>query len=363
MAATLLRILCMFEDVGTPSSTGKGVALRAMVLEGPERIALRRVDAPRPTPDHSTIAVRTVGICGTDLSIFHGTIPVSYPRILGHEIVGVVGDGAAGSPSGTRVLVDPSVSCGSCRLCREGRSNLCTAGWLLGRDRDGGLAETMVVPTANLHVVPETLSDHAAPSIQMLSTCLHGQAMCDVGAGEAVAVVGLGVTGLMHVQLAASAGASPIVGITRSADKRRLAERMGATHTVDAEDPDAEAIVGEITGGGAAVTIECAGKVATLARAVRIAEPGGRILAYGTITEHGGAFPFYDLYYKELTIVSPRAATPGDVAAAVDAAAEGAVDLEPLVTDRVPLERAGDALAAGGGPHTLKIVIDVAEGR
>lgn len=340
----------------------EGVALRAMLLEGAERIALRRVEAPRPAPGHTPIAVRTVGICGTDLSIFHGAIPVSYPRILGHEIVGLVGAGGEGPPAGTRVLVDPSVSCGSCRLCREGRSNLCTAGWLLGRDRDGGLGETMVVPSTNLHVVPETVSDHAAPSIQMLSTCLHGQAMCGVGTADPVAVVGLGVTGLMHVQLAASVGASPIVGITRSADKRDLAETMGATHTVDADDPDAEAIAREITGGGAAVAIECAGKVATLARAVRVARPGARILAYGTITEGEGEFPYYDLYYKELTIVSPRAATRDDVAAAVDAAAGGAVDLEPLVTDRVPLERTGDALAAGGGPHALKIVIDVSEG-
>jgi threonine dehydrogenase-like Zn-dependent dehydrogenase len=108
------------------------------------------------------------------------------------------------------------------------------------------------------------------------------------------------------------------------------------------------------------VAIECAGKVATLARAVRIARPGARIVAYGTITEDGGAFPYYGLYYKELTIVSPRAATPDDVRAAVDAAAEGTVDLEPLVTDRFPLERAGEALMAGGGPHTLKIVVDVA---
>ena len=340
---------------------GKGVALRAMVLEGPERAALRRVDAPSPAPGHTLIAVRTVGICGTDLSIFHGTIPVSYPRILGHEIVGFIdgGDGG-GHPAGARVLVDPSVSCSSCRLCIEGRSNLCTQGWLLGRDRDGGLGETMLVPSTNLHLLPDSVPDHAAPSIQMLSTCLHGQAMCAVEPGDPVAVLGLGVTGLMHVQLAASAGASPIVGITRSADKRRLAERMGATHTVDAADPDADAIVEEITGGGAAVAIECAGKVATLARAVRIARPGARILAYGTITEEGGAFPYYDLYYKELTIVSPRAATPDDVRAAVGAAADGTVDLEPLVTDRVPLERAGEALMASGGPHTLKIVVDVA---
>ena len=333
-----------------------------MVLEGPERIAFRQVDAPPPAAGHTSIAVRTVGICGTDLSIFHGTIPVAYPRILGHEIVGLVTGGeSADLPAGARVVVNPNVACGSCDRCREHRGNLCSAGWLLGRDRDGGLAEALVVPDANLYAVPDSVSDHAAPSIQMLSTCMHGQAMTGIGPGDSVAVVGLGVTGLMHVQLAASAGASPIVGITRSAGKRALAERMGATHSVAADDPSAESIVREITGGGAAVVIECAGTVATLARSVHMARPGGRILAYGTITEDQGQFPYYQLYYKELALLSPRAATDDDVAAAVATVAAGAVDLEPLVTDRMPLERAGDAFARGGGPSTLKTVIEISE--
>ncbi|MGH2631579.1 MAG: zinc-dependent alcohol dehydrogenase [Actinomycetota bacterium] len=340
----------------------EGVALRAMVLEGPERIELRRMEAPPLAPDHTLIDVRAVGICGTDLSIFHGAIPVSYPRILGHEIVGEVaesgGSGDGGMLAGTRVVVNPSVSCRSCARCREGRENLCDRGWLLGRDRDGGLQETVSVPSANLHVVPQGVSDHAAPSIQVLSTCLHGQAMVDLLPGGSVAVIGLGVTGLMHVQLAASKGASPIVGVTRSADKLALALEMGATHAVPADDPRADDIVREITGGGVDVVIECAGTVGTLARAVRVARPGGRILAYGTITEDRGPFPYYQLYYKELALVSPRAATDDDVVASIEAAAAGAVDLERLVTDRVPLERAGEAMARSGS-GTLKIVVEV----
>ena len=209
---------------------------------------------------------------------------------------------AASRPAGARVVVNPSVSCGSCARCAEGRENLCERGWLLGRDRDGGLQETMAVPSANLHVVPDSVPDHVAPSIQVLSTCLHGQSMVDLRPGGSVAVIGLGVTGLMHVQLAASRGASPIVGVTRSADKLALARDMGATHAVPADDRRADEIVHEITGGGADVVIECAGTVGTLARAVRVARPGGRILAYGTITEDRGPFPYYQLYYKELVV-------------------------------------------------------------
>jgi L-iditol 2-dehydrogenase len=335
-----------------------------MVLEEPGRMEPRRKEAPEPSPDHTLVDVRAVGICGTDLSIFHGTIPVSYPRILGHEIAGEVVGGERGGdghgPSvGARVVVNPSVSCRSCARCAEGRENLCERGWLLGRDRDGGLQDVVSVPSENLHVIPSDVPDHVAPSIQVLSTCLHGQSMIDLPPGVSVAVIGLGVTGLMHVQLAASRRASPIVGLTRSAGKLALAIEMGATHAVAADDPRADEIVREITGGGADVVIECAGTVATLARAVRVARSGGRILAYGTITEDRGPFPYYQLYYKELAVVSPRAATDDDVVAAVEAVTTGAVDLERLVTDRVPLEGAAEAIARGGGPDTLKIVVEV----
>lgn len=334
-----------------------------MVLEGPERVVLQQAEAPCAAPGHTPIRVRAVGICGTDLSIFHGAIPVAYPRILGHEIVGeVAAEGEGEMPVGTRVLVNPNVACGSCARCVENRENLCEAGWLLGRDRDGGLQQTMVVPDANLHAVPDGVPDHTAPSIQVLSTCLHGQAMVDVRRGESVVVIGLGVTGLMHVQLADSRGASPIVGITRSSGKLALGAAMGVTDAVLADRDDAEDVVREITGGGADVVIECAGTVATLARAVRVARPGGRILAYGTITETDGPFPYYELYHKELAVLSPRAATDADVVAAVASAAAGNVDLEPLVTDRVPFDRLGEVLARGGGPKTLKVVVEFEEG-
>jgi L-iditol 2-dehydrogenase len=229
---------------------------------------------------------------------------------------------------------------------------------LLGRDRDGGLQETLLVPSSNLHPVSDSVSDTVAPSIQVLSTCVHGQAMAEVGPGISVAVIGLGVTGLMHVQLANAAGAAPIVGISRSATKLALGESMGAVG-VAADTPGVDEVVRDITEGGAEIVIECAGAVATLAQAVRIARPGGRILAYGTITDDEGAFPYYQLYYKELAVLSPRAATPNDLEIAVETVAAGTVDLEALVTDRVTLEDAADALVRVGGPDTLKIVVDV----
>jgi threonine dehydrogenase-like Zn-dependent dehydrogenase len=148
------------------------------------------------------VRAESVGICGTDLSIHAGKIPVDYPRVMGHEIVGTVYGAGGGLDEGTTVLVDPGIACGRCRQCLEGRTNICTAGWLIGRDRDGGLREQMTVPESNVHPLPDGLDPGIAPMLQVLATCVHAQRRTDVFPDESVVVLGLGVTGLLHLQLA-----------------------------------------------------------------------------------------------------------------------------------------------------------------
>jgi len=330
------------------------------VLERPEHVETRVIDPPRlDDPAQSLVRVRTVGLCGTDVSIFHGSIPVALPRVLGHEISGEVADGPDSLARGTRVLIDPNVTCGVCARCLEHRENICDRARLIGRDSDGGMQDLLVVPASNLHPLPASVPEHVAPAIQMLSTCLHGQRLASVDPDMSVVVVGLGVTGSMHVQLARMRGAHAIVGITRSPEKLAMSVRLGADVAIGADDPDLVPRTLEATGGGADVVIESAGTVATLGLSVALARPGGRVLAYGTITEGGGPFPYYDLYYKELDVISPRAATVRDVADAIEIVADGSVDLAPLVTHRIGPGRVGDALAAGPQPGRLKTVIEM----
>ena len=331
-----------------------------MVLERPGRLEPRPIDAPPTLDPHDVlVGVRAVGLCGTDHSIFTGAIPVEHPRVLGHEIMGEVIGGDRTLTAGTRVLVDPNLVCGRCARCLEERENICARARLVGRDCDGGLQERIALPRANLHPVPDGVPDHVVPAIQMLSTCLHGQRLARLDEGASVIVVGLGVTGLMHVQLASVRGAAPIVGITRSPRKREIAIATGADVVLDATDPDAIDRALEATGGGADVVIECAGTVATLGVAVRLARPGGQVVAYGTITEREGAFPFYDLYYKELDVLSPRAATSHDVVEALDAVASDRIDLEPLITHRIGFDDVASALRVGPEPDRLKTVVEV----
>ena len=209
--------------------------------------------------------------------------------------------------SGDRVIVDPQLYCRTCFHCRIGQTHLCTNGMLVGRDRDGGFAEFVSVPPSHVFPLPESVDTRTAPLIQVLTTCLHAQRQIDIFPGEFVVVLGLGVTGQLHVQLAKARGAT-VIGVTRSADKRALAETLGADLTI-AGGEDAVARVREATEGrGADVIVETTGVVPSLSSAIDMARSGGRLLLFGIITAKEGALPFYDLYFKELALINARVA-------------------------------------------------------
>jgi threonine dehydrogenase-like Zn-dependent dehydrogenase len=194
----------------------------------------------------------------------------------------------------------------------------------------------------------------------VLTTCLHSQSLINISPGESTVVLGLGVTGQLHVQLAKARGANPVIGITRSAAKRELARQLGADLTFPG---DEEAIrkVREVTGGrGADVVIETTGMLPVVADAIHMARSGGRILLFGILTATEGALPFYDLYFKELTLIGGRVAKSEDYPSSIDLVQRGIVRLDPLISDVLPLaelERAMAMLGSDSGPR-MKIILE-----
>jgi L-iditol 2-dehydrogenase len=333
--------------------------MHAVVLEAPE--SLRIEERPEPTADRENVVVRVraIGICGTDVSIFGGNVPVDYPRVLGHEMVGTLEDPVPGLDPGTRVVVDPNVFCGTCYQCLRGQENVCAKAELMGRDRDGAFSDLLAVPARNVFLIPDEIDDQTAPLLQVLTTCVHAQRQAQLFPRDAVLVLGLGVSGLLHVQLAKARGAHPVIGITRSESKRSLATRLGADLVIDPSDPDLREQVAEATWGrGPDLVVECVGKTETLAQAIELARIGGGIAVFGTITEESGELPFYQLYYKELTLVNPRAAKPEDFPTSIGLVAAGTVELDPLITHTFPLESAEEAIAATSESDSLKVILD-----
>jgi len=155
--------------------------------------------------------------------------------------------------------------------------------------------------------------------------------------GQSVVVVGLGVTGQLHVQLAKARGAHPLIGLTRSQWRRTMAEKLGADITVPSGGEGTRA-VREATGGrGADIVIECTGKIPVIAEAASMVRLGGTLLLFGITTATEGQLPFYQFYYKELSIINSRSAKGEDFPAAIDLVAREILRLDPLVTHVIPL--------------------------
>jgi 2-desacetyl-2-hydroxyethyl bacteriochlorophyllide A dehydrogenase len=331
--------------------------IRAAVLRRAQTVEVLNRRSTPPAGTDALVRVLSSGVCGTDVEIVRGNPPVAPGRILGHEGAGVVLEAPPGSglEQGAPVVVDPTIACGTCPVCLEGLPNLCPHGGLLGRELDGVFTDEAAVPASNLHVLPDDRLVADAPLIQVLATVVRAHELVSVLPGSLAAVVGLGCTGQLHAQLLDHRGAR-VVGVTRSADKRARAADLGCEWTADPA--GAPELVRDLDPrGGADLVVECVGSLETLDLALELVRPGGTVLAYGIITAAAGELSLYRLYKKELRIVGTRSSLPSDMETAIGLVASGAVRLAPLVSDRLPLEAAAEAIersAAGA----LKVVLD-----
>ena len=335
--------------------------MKAMILRGPRELGLAEVR--RPTLGHNQVLVRLThtGVCGTDLHIFDGSIPVRHPLIMGHEMIGEVveGGGDALRP-GQRVIVDPAVYCGMCFNCRAGQTNLCPNGSLVGRDSNGGFADFLAAPRSHVYPLPDTIDNQTAPLIQVATTCLHGHRQVRTFPGLSVVVVGLGVAGQVHVQLAKAWGAYPVIGITRSEWKRNLARELGAHITLPSGPEAIRGVLEATDGRGADLVIESTGVVPAIADSITMARLGGTLLLFGIASAKTAALPFYQLYYKELKIMNSRAAKGEDFPDTIDLVARGVVRLKPLVTHVLPLPDLKKAIEMleTDEDHRMKIILE-----
>jgi 2-desacetyl-2-hydroxyethyl bacteriochlorophyllide A dehydrogenase len=331
--------------------------MKAMVLRAPGDLTLEQVAKPEVGPGQVLVRITNSGLCGTDLKIYKGAIPAQYPLIMGHEMIGEV---VTGQGSGERVIIDPVLFCGTCFHCRIGQTNLCPNGGLIGRETNGGFAEYAVVPGGQVFRLPDSIDSRTAPLIQVATTCLHAQRLTPFFLGESVAVIGLGVSGQLHVQIAKARGAGKVIGISRSAFKNGLARELGADLCIEAGSGAVQKVLEATEGRGTDVAIESTGVMSSLADAIRMVRFGGRVVLFGIMSAKEGALPFYDLYFKELTLINNRAATAQDFPPMIDLVSRGAVKLEPLITHRMSLGELGTALemVEDGADRRLKIILD-----
>ena len=314
--------------------------MKAVRIEGPGRVEAVELPNGVPGPGEVSIRVEAAAICATDRRLAATGTPV--PRIPGHEVAGVLEDG-------TEVGVQPNVGCGRCTSCALGLENRCPDHEDIGIQRDGGLAESIVVPER--HVVPlDGFPFDLAPSIEPLACCVHAVAMLDVRDGEVAVVVGAGTLGIIGMWALQAAGARVAV-VQRSEARRRLAAEVGADAVLE-PGADVEAALGSRPR-AALVTVP---SVEALSWALECVDVGGRVHAFAGVP--GGAPIDANLvHYRHLRLVGSTGSTVADYRRARDIARSGSIPLERLPSRTIALEEVPQILLdPHPDPRTLRFV-------
>ena len=303
-------------------------------------VELVELPDPVPGPGEAVVRVAAAGICSSDAHYRAGspTLP-PLPRVLGHEIAGVVqslGPGGGGPSPGTRVGVHYQLSCGSCDACSTGAEQFCARGAMIGNDRDGGYAERVVVPAANLVALPDEVSfAHGAVAMCSSATALHALVKARLAVGERVAVFGLGGLGMSTVQLARALGAAEVYAIDIDAQKVELASRLGAVGLV--ADHDVSGRIAVETG-GVDVAVELVGKPAAVRLALRSLAPMGRAAVVGLASEPTSIDTYADLIGREAEVIGVMDHLAAELPVVLAHIASGRLDLTSVVAATVPLE-------------------------
>ena len=339
--------------------------MRAALYLGPEQIELRRVPIPEPKAGEILVKVRAATTCGTDVKTFRRGHPkFPPPLIFGHEFAGDVaalGAGVERFKPGMRVTANVFAECGGCFYCQHGQGNLCDN----LEYNFGAFAEYMVIPGSiarlNTFEIPAEIPYAEAAILEPLVSVVHAQRLVQIQPGESVAILGAGgPIGMLHLQMAALAGAAEIIAVEKSPLRLAAVGQLGANHLLDPGELDLVETIRQLTGGrGADVVIECAGTKATWEASMQAARKGGRVLWFGGLP--AGTRVELDathLHYNAIVLYNTHGGTAQDAREAMALIASRTLNLQPLLSGFLPLEQVELALRKMMAGEVIKIVID-----
>lgn len=322
--------------------------MKQIVLEAPGRFTEREVPAPIAAAGQALVRMEKVGVCGSDFHAFAGSHPIyTYPRIIGHELSGVVVEAPAnekGIQSGDRCAIEPYMSCGKCRACAMGRNNCCENIRLLGVHVDGGMQEFLSVPLVLLHKSNRLSLDQLA-LVETLGIGAHAVIRSGLKEGEAALIVGAGPIGIAVAQFAAAMGAK-VHMVEKNEWRRTFVEGMGYTASLTPEDRQADAVF-DATGSAVAMGNSLA-QVAT----------GGRLVYVG-LTRDPVCIDDSLFHRKEVTLLASRN-SHGQFPRIIQLIEEGKIDTSLWITDRLKLSEVASQFQFLPTRQTLiKAIVDV----
>jgi len=335
--------------------------LAAMYL-GDRTMSVEERDPDELHPGEVSVSVAYVGICGTDLHIFHGDMDqrVSLPATIGHEMAGTIvaiGDGVEGWKVGEAVTVMPLAWDGTCPACRAGNQHICQNLDFIGIDTPGALQERWNVPASTLVRIPAGVSLRDAALVEPVAVAVHDVRRSELAAGDKAVVIGAGPIGVLIATVATAFGAQVVVSEI-DPKRRAAAEEMGL-HTIDPSAVDPAAWVNEWTGGaGADVVFEVSGAAAAVLGATALAKVRGTVVVVA-IHSQPRPIDLQRVFWRELRILGARVYERCDFERAVEMIAEGSIPADRLITRIVPLAEVNEAFTDLETGQAMKLLVEV----
>lgn len=313
--------------------------MRAIVYKGPGVVRLEEQPDPRAAPDEVVVAVRAVGICGSDIDGFAGVTGRRTPgTVMGHEMAGIVvalGRGVERPRRGSRVAVFPILACGACAPCRRGEPHLCPSRRVLGVHVPGAYAEYLAAPARSCRPLRKSTTFAQGALAEPLAVGLHAVRMSGVRRGEPIAILGGGGIGLSALLACRLRGARPVYVTDVVAERLALAEALGGIPVSAREGDPVARILADV--GPLGSVVDAVGMTQTLRQALALSAPGGRVIIVG-MGSPTVDLSLYDVVTQERTLSGAYAYTGADYARAVSLINRRRVDVTPLIGRTCTLE-------------------------
>ena len=319
--------------------------MKQAVMTAPAKIEFRDVEKPIPGSDEILIQIKRIGVCGSDIHVYHGTHPYTgYPVVQGHEVSGVVaevGSGVQGFSTGDAVTFLPQIACGLCYPCRHGKYHICDCLKVMGFQSDGAAQEYFAVSADKVLKIPAGISLEEGAMIEPTAVALHALGRAELGLeggvrGKKVVVLGAGPIGNLVAQSAKALGAEKVLITDLSEYRLQIAQTCGIDAAVNPQSEDlGKAIRRRLGEDGADLIMECVGSEATISDAVTCARKGSTIVVVGVF----GKKPLIDLGLvqdRELNLLGTLMYQRKDYEKAIELISAGKIKLKELITDTFP---------------------------
>ena len=333
-----------------------GATMQAFVMTGVGEGSIRELDRFEPAPGDVVVRTRAAAVCTTERRIFSGDIAIPFPVIGGHEVSGTVVE------AGDRVVLDAVSRCDRCYSCVRGHSHLCDRRYDVRcrgyRMVGGGFAQYVSIPAGRVFRYSGRVPPEEAALAEPLACCIHSMERGRIRPGEAVAILGAGTMGLMHLLLGKMRGAEVLV-LDRDRARLRLARRLGADCTIDVSGEDAADAVMRRTGGrGADAVFVVASSGSAGETALRLVGTAGRVILFASTRPNVSLqVPWNLLHDREVAVTGSVGKTAEDFRAAVALISNGSVDLKPLVSNVIALSELAAELRRTPAGAVQRVVV------